>query len=99
MFYGFYIKLLSFRQEFRVILMKISFGLQVICLTFMSDFNRTETVWTDFNKSPQYKSSLNSFQWQPRFCVQAEVKKEGRAGITKLRVPFCNFVVLHKKYT
>jgi hypothetical protein len=31
--------------------------------------------------------------------MQAEEKKEGRAGITKLTVPFSNFAALHKKYT
>jgi hypothetical protein len=65
---------------------------------FLSDFNRTQTVWTDFNKSPHYKSSRNSFQWEPRFSMQAEEKKEGRAGITKLTVPFCKFAALHKRY-
>ena len=30
--------------------------------------------------------------------MQAEEKKEGRAGITKLTDSFCNFGALHKKY-
>jgi hypothetical protein len=37
----------------------------VKCLVFLFDFNQTSFFTTDFNKSPQYKISQKSVEWEP----------------------------------
>jgi hypothetical protein len=55
------------------------FGLYMKGLKMLSDFNQIWSFSTNFCQRPQYQSSRNSVQWEPR-CGQ----KDGRAEITKL---------------
>jgi len=42
---------------------------------FVSDFNQIRSFSTDFLRSPQYKISRNSVQWDPRWSTWSDCRK------------------------
>jgi hypothetical protein len=63
-------------------------GLSVKCPLFLSDFNGTFVLSTDFQKNAQM-SNLTKIQWQP----SCSIRKDGhrQTGMTKLIIAFRDF--------
>jgi hypothetical protein len=57
------------------------FGLLVKCPIFLSDFNQIWIFSTEFQLSPEYKSSWNSAKWESCWYMQTD----GRTGLQTCR--------------
>jgi hypothetical protein len=60
--YNWYLTIFLLREEFRDVLSQTYLDHHVKCIILLFDFNQTSVLWTDFNKSPQYKLSQKSLQ-------------------------------------
>jgi hypothetical protein len=66
----------------------MSSGIHVKYPLFLSDFNETWNIWTDFRKILQYEISWKSVQWEP----SCSMRTDRWTGMTKLIVAVHNFV-------
>jgi hypothetical protein len=64
---------------------KMYFGLHVKYPLFVSDFNETGILWTDFRKMSKYQISRKYVSWKPSFILR---RTDGRRDTTKLTVAF-----------
>jgi len=55
-------------------------GLHVKCPIFLLDFDEIWILWTELNKSPKYKISLKSVQWEPHWRMRANVPENTFRG-------------------
>ena len=58
---------------------------------FLSDFNETWILQTDFRNILKYQISLKSVQWEPNYSMRTDRKTDIMADMTKLIVAFSNF--------
>jgi hypothetical protein len=70
----------------------MSIGLQVMCPSFLSDFNETAMFLTDFRNILKYKTSRNPSNESLVFpCGETGRQTDRQTDMTKLIVTFRNF--------
>ena len=67
---------------------KMCIGLHAKYPLFLSGFNGTWNVSTEFRKVPKYQISWKSVRWE----LSCSTWTNGRTDMTKLTIPFRNFV-------
>lgn len=65
-------------------------GLNVKCPICLSDFSQIWSLWTDFHKSPQYKTSQKFVRWESRWYMWIE-QTDKRTNMASLIGAFCDW--------